>query len=55
MFKGNIINSRTRCEICLKLTTCSSVSIFNYEQVNAGWVRVQEHDWGFSRLQNPKR
>ena len=40
MFKVNNINTRTRCEICSKLTIrtyftpCSSVSIVNFEQVN---------------------
>ena len=47
MFKVNNRNTRTRCEICSKLTICqlwthftpcSSVSIVNFEQVNAGWV-----------------
>ena len=51
MFKGNNRNTRKRCEICLKLTIkiperifiehishfFSSVSIVNFEQVNAGW------------------
>ena len=62
MFKVNNRNTRTRCEICSKLTIktperrqwrrsgffivnfehishtpCSSVSIVNFEQVNAGW------------------
>ena len=40
MFKVNNRNSRTRCEISLKLTTCSSVSIVDFEQVNAGWEGV---------------
>ena len=31
MFKVNNRNARTRCEIC------SSVSIVNFEQVNADW------------------
>ena len=46
MLKVN--NRNTRCEICSKLTTkiperrtfftpCSSISIVNFEQVNAGW------------------
>ena len=33
MFKVNNRNTKTRCEICF------SVSIVNFEQVNAGWVR----------------
>ena len=33
MFK---VNTRTRCEICSKLT-CSRVSIVNFKQVNTGW------------------
>ena len=62
LFKINNRNTRTRCEICLKLTIktperhpcsthmftpyftpCSSVSIVNFEQVNARWVRSKEH------------
>ena len=37
-------NTRTRCEICSKLTIktnftpCSRVSIVNFEQLNFGWV-----------------
>ena len=47
IFKIKNINTKTRCEICLELTikaperrstSCSSVSIFNLEQVDAGWV-----------------
>ena len=57
MFKVNNRNTKTRCEICSKLTIkiperllsllltlniyftpCSSVSIDNFEQVNAGWA-----------------
>ena len=48
LFKVNNRNTRTRCEICSKLTIkiqeqreyftpCSSVSIVNFEQVNADW------------------
>ena len=48
MFKVNNKNTRTRCEICSKLTiktpwtcftpcSCSSVSIVNFEKVNADW------------------
>ena len=47
LLKGNNRNTRTRCEICSKLTIktlgrrqwCSgvSVSIVNFEQVNVGW------------------
>ena len=50
MFKVNNRNTRTRCEICSKLaikiperrqrpyfTPCSSVSIVNFQHVNAGW------------------
>ena len=58
MFKFNNRNTRTRCEICSKLTIktperrhwrlishlpvsyftpCSSVSIVNFEKVNAAW------------------
>ena len=47
-FKVNNRNTRTRCEICSKLTiktpewwtyftSCSSVPIGNFYQVNAGW------------------
>ena len=46
MFKVNNRNTRTRCEICSKLTIKiperrqwrHSVSIVNFEQVNAGWA-----------------
>ena len=31
-------NTRTRCELSLKLTPCSSVSIVNFEHIIAGWV-----------------
>ena len=37
MLKVNNANTRTRYEICSKFTPCSSVSIVNFEQVNAGW------------------
>ena len=37
LFKVNNRNTRTRSEICSKLTTCSSVSIVNFEQANAHW------------------
>ena len=43
MLKVNNRNTRTRCEICSKLTIKTpeqrhcSVSIVNFEQVNAGW------------------
>ena len=45
MFKVNNRNTRTRSEICPKLTIkthstpCSSVSNVNFEQVNVGWER----------------
>ena len=39
MFKVNNRNTRTRCEICSK--SCCSVSIVNFEQVNAGWDLAQ--------------
>ena len=48
MFKVNNRNTRTRCEICSKLTIkthftpCSSVSIVNFEHLNAGWVILTE-------------
>ena len=54
MFKVNNRNTRTRCEICSKLTikipedTCSSVSFVNFEQVNAGWDSVKMIDLLFS-------
>ena len=35
MFKVNNINSRTKCETYF--TPCSSASIVNFDQVNAGW------------------
>ena len=43
MFKVINRNTRTRCETCPKLTNlapCTSVSIVNFEQVNAGWVNM---------------
>ena len=44
MFKVNNRNTRTGCEICLTIKTpeqsYSSVSIVNFEQVNAGWALV---------------
>ena len=50
MFKVNNRNTRTRCEICSKLTIktperryftpYSSVLIVNFEQINAGWEDV---------------
>ena len=50
MFKVNNRNTRTRSEICLKLTlktpeqryftSYSSVLIVNFEQINAGWEDV---------------
>ena len=39
MFKVNHRNSRTRCENVQ--TPCSSVSIVNFEQVNAGWIQAE--------------
>ena len=49
MFKANNRNTRTRCEICSKLTIrtlerCSSVSIVNFEQENAGYDLDQTQD-----------
>ena len=43
IFKINNRNTRTRCEICSKLTIetperCFSTSIATFEQVNAGWL-----------------
>ena len=38
MFKVNNRNTRRRCETTY-LTICFSVSIVNFEQVNAGWAR----------------
>ena len=48
MFKVNNRNTKTRCEICFKVTIktperrhfipCSSVSIVNFERVNADWL-----------------
>ena len=45
LLKVNNRITRTRFEICSKLTIktpepCSSVSIVNFEQVNAHWVEV---------------
>ena len=51
MFKVNCRRTRTRCEICSKLTIktlerpqwrCSGVFIVNFEQVNAGWEGEQK-------------
>ena len=46
MFQVNNRNTRTKCEICSELTIktpgvipCSNVSIVNFEQVNADWVK----------------
>ena len=49
MFTVNNRNTRTRCKICSKLTIrilerCSSVSIVNFEQVNAGCDLDQTQD-----------
>ena len=45
MFKVNNRNTRARCEI--RFTPCSSVSVVNFEQVNADWDRLlQEKDLG---------
>ena len=49
LLKVNNRNTRTKCEICSKLTIntpCSSVSIANFEQVNAGWV-ITAHFFDF--------
>ena len=51
MSKVNNRNTSTRCGICSKLkvfllltlnifTPCTSVSIVNFEQVNAGWDKT---------------
>ena len=45
MFKVNKRNTKTRCEICSKLTIKTperhySVSIVNFEQVNADWMSM---------------
>ena len=37
MFKVNNRNTRTRWEIEIYFTPCSSVSIVNFEQANTGW------------------
>ena len=45
--KVNDRNTRTRCEICLKLTMktpCSSVSIDNLEYVIASWDKSSENN-----------
>ena len=42
MFKVNNRDTRTRGEICSKLTPCSSVSIVNFEWVNVGWVVISK-------------
>ena len=61
LLKVNTKNTRTRCEICSKVTIkipercqrrqyfapCSSVSVVNFEHVIAGWARVNfELLWG---------
>ena len=38
LFKVNNRNTRTKCEICSKLTPCSSVFIVNFEPVIASCV-----------------
>ena len=46
IFKVNNRNTRTRIEICPKLkyfTPCSSVSIVNFEEVNAGLERTHSY------------
>ena len=45
LLKVNHRNTKTRCEICSKLTLknftpCSSISIVNFEQVNANWICI---------------
>ena len=59
MFNVNNRNTRTRCEICSKLTVkipeqllmfllflfYSNVSIVDFEQVNAGWVWALAHSY----------
>ena len=74
MFKVNKRNTRTRFEICSKLTIktperrqlsllltyltpCSSVSIVNFEQVNASWAensRFQIFSGDLERQHRPK-
>ena len=50
MFKVNKRNTRTRCEICSKVTIktperrqwrCSGTFIVNFEKVNTDWVATQ--------------
>ena len=41
--KVNNRNTRTRYEICSYFTPCSNVSVFNFEQVNAGWGNTTRH------------
>ena len=41
MFKVNSRNTKTKCETYF--THCSSVSIVNFEQVNADWVSFSEN------------
>ena len=36
LVKVNTRNTRTRCEVCSKLTPCSSASIVNFEHVIVG-------------------
>ena len=38
MFRVNNRNTATRFETCSKLTPCSTVSIINFDQVNAFWL-----------------
>ena len=37
LLKVNNRNTRARCEICSKLTPCSSVSTVNFKHVMIGW------------------
>ena len=70
MFKVDNRNTRTSCEICSKLTLktpkrlycklwtyfipCSSISIDNFEQVNAGWSGIQFIIYNHGKIKGTK-
>ena len=61
IFKANNRNTRTRCKTCSKLTIKiprrrrSSISIVNFEQVNAGWVKPAWREWPRDKRLTEKR
>ena len=44
LLKVNNKNNETKCEICLKLTPCSCVSIVNFKHVIGGWLKDISYD-----------